>query len=78
VQVLEVAGIAFDVPPTSKWLPSCKRAKKDQKASKIAENNSISAQVRAIADMAVATLEWTTIMWNQSMMAVFSMFDDQL
>jgi hypothetical protein len=26
VQVFNIANIAFDVPPSSKWLPSCKRA----------------------------------------------------
>jgi hypothetical protein len=45
---------------------------------KIAENNSIKAQARAIVDMAIATLEWTTIIWNLSMMALFSMPNDQL
>ncbi len=54
VQMLEVASIAFDVPPTSKRLPGCKKTKKDQKASKVAKSSSINAQVRAIANMAVA------------------------
>jgi hypothetical protein len=34
--------------------------------------------VCAIANMAVATLEWTTIIWDQNMMALFSIFDDKL
>ncbi len=29
VQVFDIVGIAFDVPPTSKLLSGCKKAKKD-------------------------------------------------
>ncbi len=43
--------------PPSNRPQGCKRAKEDQKAKKQIENNNISTQACAIADMAITTLE---------------------
>jgi len=64
--------------PPSNQPQGCKKAKEDQKAKKQTKNNIINAQVCTITNMAVTILERTLIIQNQSMMAVFSMPDDQL
>ncbi len=64
--------------PLSNQPQGCKKEKEDQKAKKQTESNGINAQACAIANMAITTLERIAIIWNQSMMAIFSMFNDQL
>jgi DNA repair exonuclease SbcCD ATPase subunit len=64
--------------PPSNWPQGCKREKEYQKAKKQTESNNINVQVHTIVDMAIATLERTTIIQDQSIMAIFSMFNDQL
>jgi hypothetical protein len=75
VQVLDVVGITPNVNTPSKWPLGCKKAKEDQRATKQAENN-ITIKICAITNMAVATLERIAIIWDQSMMVLFSMFND--
>jgi hypothetical protein len=64
--------------PPSNWPQCCKREKEDQKAKKQIESNYINAQAHAIVDMAIKTLERAAIIQDQSMMAIFSMFNDRL
>jgi hypothetical protein len=75
VQVLDIVGITPNMNTPSKWPLGCKKAKEDQKTTKQAENN-ITIEVRAIANMAMATLERIAIIWDQSMIVLFSMFND--